>query len=1012
MADFQFIRDLILRIPLFSFEDYSVPNVQEIANDPQFQYAIYLSNPVLYQVLLHKHFNISSFNDKELLSIQKYINRMCFRPTPFGCFASSIVVGWGTDDEIILKDKAHDRVQLLLDQEVSLLLAKKLLHEVPYPRQLFLNPTIYRFNKSYRFVKTTYEEGVSAPSYTLDSIKINRYIDNIVRLFKKGPLSETQLLSILETVWKFSNEEAVEFLSMLISSQILTTQLGPNLIGEDYLYRLINTPYTKDNHLSLQLNALYKKLDTVKPFEQELLLKLDDEIKQLTTGSAKKTNLNFYSNLQRKKLTGSLNVKYQDQISVAISALQILVPYTLPQQLKDFITEFKARFDRQKVPLLQALDPDAGIAYGSVSGSAREGLLSQVKFNPGVKSSTVIEWTMVHQVLLQLWTNNTNRGTFEPIELSPSHLSTVDTTSTPLPPSIMVMFRETEGRIFIENAGGCSGTSIIGRFTLFNDDVLDLSRQIAQIEEQANPDVIFADIGILSDTHTDNINRRYPVYQYEIPINSVPVQPPSHQIRLSDLVVSVVNDELVLESVSLQKVVLPRLSSAYNYAHNHLSIFKFLCDLQYQGIQNNLSFDLEYYFPNLKFYPRVSIGNVILSAAKWYLTTNDIDYLNKATEKDGFEKMQEIKQRVQLPDLICLTRADQQLVFNLTQKEEVLVLLNCIAGTEQVKLQEYFLPKHVQPTVAIAGKPMINQFITFLYQTDNVYPAKIFDLQPALSKKIKREFVPGSEWLYFKIYCSPQVTDHLLSDQILPLMTTLEKREISSWFFIRYLESGYHIRLRLKVNPTDIGRVMVKLKDGLAISLQSNQIKQLQADTYVREIERYGADIIQLIEDFFSASSKLVIHFIKARTSIYSSHSLAIIDIDRLMGLFMPSVTDQISFLQLVSDSFYQEFSGNKALKIDLDLKYRELKTEIQLLLHDQHYFKTLKLSKYHQDFSHQAGQVAKESLQFSTERRVALLADLIHMHFNRLFTEDQREQEYIIYYCMLKYKLSVKARL
>lgn len=1012
MADYKFMSELLLRVPLFSFDRYSLDNIQEIVNDPQFQYAIYLANPVLYQLLLQKCFDINSFNDKELLSIQKYINRACFRPTPFGCFASSIVVDWGPDDELLLKDKKHDRVQLLLDQEVSLLLAKKQLNEVSYPRQLFLNPTIYRFHKGYRFVKTTSHEGVSALSFTLDSIKANKYIDGIVKLFKKGPLPEAQLSSIIESDWGFSLTEAAEFLNMLLASQVLTAQLEPNLIGEDYLYRLINTSHSANNHFHLQLQALYKKLNAAKPFEQAHLLELDDEIKQLTTGSVKKTNLNFYSNLERKKLSGSLNIKRQEQISIAITALRALVPYTSPQQLKDFISEFKNRFDRQKVPLLVSLDPDAGIAYGGLSGTDRGPLLEQIKFNPTTQTSTVMEWTKVHQLLLQLWTNNTNRGVYEPIELTSSHLSKLDTSVRPLPPSIMVMFREIDDQVFMENAGGCSGTAIIGRFTLFNDEVLDLSKQIAQIEEQANPDVTFADIGILSDTHTDNINRRYPVYSYEIPINAAPVQPVSNQIALSDLLISIVNDEVVLESVSLQKVIQPRLTSAYNYARNHLSIFKFLCDLQYQGTHNNLSFDLEYYFPGLKFYPRVSIGVVILSAAKWYLTTNDIDYLNKATEKEGLDKMLEIKQQINLPDLICLTRADQQLVFNLTQKEEVLLLLNCIAGAEQVKLQEYFLPKPHQSKVTIAGKPVISQFITFLYQTDPVYRAKSFSPQPVINKKIKREFAPGGEWLYFKIYCSPQTADHLLSKQILPLMAALERREVSSWFFIRYLESGYHLRLRLKVNPTDIGRVMVKLKDQLAVSLQSHDVKKLQTDTYVREIERYGADIIELVEDFFSTSSKLIVYFIKSRSLVYSNHSLAIMDMDQLMGLFVPSVTDQISFLQLVSDNFYQEFSGTKALKVDLDLKYRELKTEIQSLLHDPHYYKTLKLGKYHQVFVQRAALLATKALQFTTARKIALLADMIHMHFNRLFTQEGREQEYIIYYCMLKYKLSVKARL
>ncbi|NHA05262.1 lantibiotic dehydratase [Mucilaginibacter sp. HC2] len=1010
MADYQFIPDLILRIPLFSFERYQADNVQGIVSDPQFQYAIYLANPALHQVLLHKHFDISAFNDKELLSIKKYINRTCFRPTPFGCFASSTVVDWGQDDQILLKDKTHDHVHLLLDLEISLLLAKKLLKNNPYSRQLSLNPTIYRLKRTYRFVKTTHQEGVSALSFTLDSIKANNFIDSIVKLFKKGPLPEAHLLSLI-TSWGFQDTEATEFLNRLLASQILTTQLEPNLMGEDYLYRLINTSSAAANPLSLQLNTLYKKLNAAKPFAQEVLQEFDDEIKQLTADCTKKSSLNFYSNLERKKLSGSLHIKYQEQISMAITALRVLVPYASPQNLKDFITEFKTRFDRQKVPLLLTIDPDTGIVYGGASGSDKGPLLSKVKFSPTTKSSPVMEWTMVHQLLFQLWTNNTNRGTFEPIKLSPAHLSKLDQPPHPLPPSMMVMFREFGDQIFIENAGGCSGTSIIGRFTLFNDSILDLGRQIAQIEEQANPDIIFADIGILSDTHTDNINRRYPVYQYEIPINSVPAQPISQQIALSDLLVSVVNDEVVLESVSLKKVVQPRLSSAYNYAHNHLSIFKFLCDLQYQGTQNNLTFDLEYFFPGLKFYPRVSMGNVILSTAKWYLATSDIDYLNKATEKEGLDKILEIKRQINLPDLICLTRADQQLVFDLGKKEEVSLLLNCIAGAQQVKLQEYFLPQSSQSKVVIAGKPMVNQFITFLYQTNRVYPLK-FSPQHVSDKKIKREFATGTEWLYFKIYCSPQVADHLLSDQILPLMAALEKKEVNSWFFIRYLESGYHLRLRLKVNPADIGRVMIKLNKQLAISLQSHEIKKLQTDTYTREIERYGADMIALVEEFFNTSSKLVVHFIKNRLPVYANYSLAIIDIDQLMRLFIPSVTDQISFLQLVADNFYQEFSGNKALKVDLDMKYRELKPEIQSLFNDPHFFKTLRLDKYHRSFLHQAAQVANAALHFTAERRIALLADMIHMHFNRLFTEDEREQEYIIYYCMLKYKLSIKARL
>jgi hypothetical protein len=39
------------------------------------------------------------------------------------------------------------------------------------------------------------------------------------------------------------------------------------------------------------------------------------------------------------------------------------------------------------------------------------------------------------------------------------------------------------------------------------------------------------------------------------------------------------------------------------------------------------------------------------------------------------------------------------------------------------------------------------------------------------------------------------------------------------------------------------------------------------------------------------------------------------------------------------------------------------------------------------------------------------LAADILHMHLNRLFNEKQRSQEFIIYYLLYKYYLSVKAR-
>ncbi len=47
----------------------------------------------------------------------------------------------------------------------------------------------------------------------------------------------------------------------------------------------------------------------------------------------------------------------------------------------------------------------------------------------------------------------------------------------------------------------------------------------------------------------------------------------------------------------------------------------------------------------------------------------------------------------------------------------------------------------------------------------------------------------------------------------------------------------------------------------------------------------------------------------------------------------------------------------------------------------------------------------------FESEKLMLLIADIIHMHLNRLFNERQRKHEFVIYYMLHKYYLSSEAR-
>ena len=61
--------------------------------------------------------------------------------------------------------------------------------------------------------------------------------------------------------------------------------------------------------------------------------------------------------------------------------------------------------------------------------------------------------------------------------------------------------------------------------------------------------------------------------------------------------------------------------------------------------------------------------------------------------------------------------------------------------------------------------------------------------------------------------------------------------------------------------------------------------------------------------------------------------------------------------------------------------------------------------------FDRRISGLLKVAMGFSRERREQLLADIIHMHLNRLFADRQREQELVVYYCLHKQRLAARAK-
>src|SRR5439155_17414597 len=117
-----------------------------------------------------------------------------------------------------------------------------------------------------------------------------------------------------------------------------------------------------------------------------------------------------------------------------------------------------------------------------------------------------------------------------------------------------------------------------------------LVQEITNTEQEHNPDIVFAEIVHLPESRVGNILLHPSFREYEIPFLARSSVDGHHQIPLQDLFVSIKDNKVLLRSASLNKQVIPRLSSAHNYSRNALPVYQFLCDLQLQGHKAGLGF--------------------------------------------------------------------------------------------------------------------------------------------------------------------------------------------------------------------------------------------------------------------------------------------------------------------------------------------------------------------------------------------------------------------------------------
>lgn len=275
---------------------------------------------------------------------------------------------------------------------------------------------------------------------------------------------------------------------------------------------------------------------------------------------------------------------------------------------------------------------------------------------------------------------------------------------------------------------------------------------------------------------------------------------------------------------------------------------------------------------------------------------------------------------------------------------------------------------------------------------------------------MKRKFIPGSEWLYLKIYTGVKTADVILEEAIHPLAECfLEKNQISKWFFIRYHDPKSHLRLRFSLtSPENYNGALSKINQTLREYIDREEISNILIDTYNREIERYGESTIEDAETLFHKNSEFTskcIHYDDEEKIMVS-----LFYIDEILNKINFPNQEKLDWIKDFNEAFKKEFNADKKLNSQLDKKYREFKPKYVDFIQSE-------------EFSEERGMVISniEESSFALQNIIRhhenqslgmslqdFFQSIFHMNINRIFVSNQRLFEMIIYDYITRYYKSL----
>ena len=665
-----------------------------VFSSDDFRNTILFASPALYdelKMLLDGEMMSKKRQIKVRLSLLKYLARMSSRCTPFASMASCGCLTWGDHMEVVTDEFRVERFRL--DMLYSCVIAQKLSHS-PHVRQHLAycaNSTIYRLGNHIRYI-TQVTHGMGR-SFQVRELKLTQPLRWVLKQAKR-PISYGKLLSLFCSRFELNHEEAEPFTLNMIDLQLLVSDIDPMVTGGDMLEHLQNRVGEDNEKWFRCLSTLRQCLasfssscpvDDNEANHHYIRHLLDQE--GVNSNPKYLVQLDLFSKHDVSRVDG-LIVR---QLRRGLDFLSKVTPDWRNANLEQFKQRFVMRYQDQEVPLLEALDPDVGVGYVLTQGRIANPLIAGLNLPYRKQQLQTTALTPLQQIMMNKLSRH-DWSTSNCIILTDDDVKHLQPKYGDLPTTMAAMFEilgRTDGGEFLLGDLrfiGSSAANLLGRFAYGDEQINNLVHQIVEAEQESYSDKILAEIAHVPQSRTGNILSRPHLRDFELIYLSNSNLDAKRQILANDLMVSVKADRVVLRSASLNKEILPRLTTAHNYnGTDPTPVYRFLCDLQHQSGRTSLMF-MWGGLLSTSHLPRVMYDNIILSRERWTMSRKQLPLIKG---KVTLHSLHQWAKECHLPRLVSLVAGDNKLLVDTQCVSSVEAMLSELNGDDAFVLEEF-----------------------------------------------------------------------------------------------------------------------------------------------------------------------------------------------------------------------------------------------------------------------------------------------------------------------------------